>query len=80
MTLKEDVIDKFSHDPATLAKEADKVKQNYEFSSFSIELKGSENKIEYINWLKLVSGGMLSYSSKTTANGNTLLTIVKNKL
>jgi hypothetical protein len=80
MNLKEDVIDKFSHDPATLAKEADKVKQNYEFSSFSIELKGSENKIEYINWLKLVSGGMLSYSSKTTANGNTLLTIVKNKL
>ena len=80
MNLKEDVIDNFSHDPATLAKEADKVKQNYEFSSFSIELKGSENKIEYINWLKLVSGGMLSYSSKTTANGNTLLTIVKNKL
>lgn len=80
MKLKDDVIEKFAHDPKALAKEADKVKQNYEFSSFSVELKGSENKIEYMDWLKKVSGGMLSYSSKTTANGNTLLTIVKNEL
>ncbi len=80
MKLKDDVIKKFGHDPAALSKEADKVKQNYEFSAFSVELKGSENKVEYLNWLKLVSGGMLSYSSTTTANGNTLLTIVKNEL
>lgn len=80
MKLKDDVIEKFAHDPAALAKEADKVKQNYEFSSFSVELKGTENKIEYMNWLKLVSGGMLSYSSTTTAKGNTLLTVVKNEL
>ncbi|SKA59107.1 hypothetical protein SAMN02745213_00608 [Succinivibrio dextrinosolvens DSM 3072] len=80
MKLKDDVIDKFSHDPTALAKEADNFKKNYEFSSFSVELKGTENKIEYMNWLKLVSGGMLSYSSKTTATGNTLITIVKNEL
>lgn len=80
MRLKQSVIDRYQNDPKALAKAAKDVKKNYELVSFSVELAGSEKKVEQYDFAKLISLGFVSYSSSATAKGTTIIKVEKSKL